>query len=187
MSCHPCFGQFSFLTCVMWTVIWSSHLSFSHIYSGTFLYGSLHNALKTGGVIVSQRTECIEGTKCISRPPNQIVLLKLEPFSKYILMSFPCTSSWGARSFWPQLQTLILLAAHDEAANYCPSSSTWYEEETTGSPDETYSVMILNEGQVQKLIESLIPTFLSRNTTYLTTFLYSREAYCPIGPAPTVN
>ena len=82
---------------------------------------------------------------------------------------------------------MILLAAHDEAANYCPSSSTWYEEETTGSPDETYSVMILNEGQVQKLIESLIPTFLSRNTTYLTTFLYSHEAYCPIGPAPTVN
>lgn len=176
MSCHPCFGQFSFLTCVIWTAIWSSHLLFSHIYSGTFLDDSLHNALKTGSVIVSQKTECIEGTKCVSVQPNQIVLLKLEPFSKYILMFFPCTSSWGARSFWSQLQILILLVAHGEATNYCPSSSAWYEEETTLSLDETYTVMILNEGKVKRLIESLLPTFWSRNTTYLTSFLYSYEA-----------
>ena len=177
MSRHPCFGQFSFLTCVIWTVIWSSLLWFSHIYSGTFLDDSLHNAHKMGGVIVSQITECIEGTKCLSLPPNQIVPLKLEPFPKYILMSFPCTSSWGARSFWPQLQILIFLAAHGEATNYCPSPSTWYEEETAWSLDETYMVMILNEGKVKKLMESLIPAFSSRNTTYLTTFLYSCEGF----------
>lgn len=176
MSCYPCYGQFSFLTCVIWTVIWSSHLLFSHIYSGTFLDDSLHNALKTGSVIVSPITECIEGTKCVSLQPNQIVLLKLEPFSKFIFMFFPCTSSWGAWSFWSQLQILILLVEHGEATNYCPSLSAWYEEKTALSLDETYTVMILNEGKVKKLIESLLPTFWSRNTTYLPTFLRSYEA-----------